>query len=162
MSRTLRVRHARTVRSLAASGFALAVGCHDGTVDPATSAPTESVSLSVIPSAAAGATDIRGVVIRSTPAGADIGTVAGVRITVRRVDVEPGAVDTASARKTLTQVGVVTSAADGSFTLPGVGRGYFALDAEPPTGSDLRGGRAWSVSLPPTDPARARVYLYPR
>ena len=150
---------------LAGSLLALAAGCGDA---PTTGAPDrvldgeERVSLSMVPVPPVGASEIRGVVIRADAQGREYGPVAGVRVTVRRVDVDPAARDTATARKTLVTVGTVTSGADGTFALRGVGRAYFALDVEPPASSGLAGGRAWSVSLLPTDPAWARVYLYAR
>ena len=128
-----------------AAGIATLAACHD-VAAPADASPPEVVSLAAIPVPPVGAIDIRGVVIHSTAQGAPLGTVAGARIAISRVDVDPGATDTATARKTLTPVGVVTSGADGAFELRDVGRGYFALDVEPAAGSGLKAGRAWSVS----------------
>lgn len=144
----------------AAAGVALAA-CHDASGPGETPPlPLEAVSMTTIPVPPAGASDLRGIVIHSSAQGAPLGTVAGARIAISRVEIEGSSADTASARKVLVPIATLTTAADGSFELHNVGRGYFALDVEPPAGAGLKAGRAWSVSLLPSDPARAQVYLY--
>lgn len=138
----------------------IAAACSDADVHTSPVQKLESVSMTTIPVPPAGASDIRGVVIHSTAQGASLGTIAGARIAVSRVEIDGSSTDTATAQKVLIPITTITSAADGSFELRNVGRGYFALDVEPPSGAGLEPGRAWSVSLLPTDPARAQVFIY--
>jgi hypothetical protein len=153
------------LRLLPALAFVVAVACSDQTTTPGVKVASISSTLAVAPDDSTAHGRLNGTILGDRMVSASDTSSEGTWEHVAGATVEVFAeVRDSSTRSVVssTHIGAVVSAANGTFTLTNVAKGYYRLAVTPPAGSPYKPGTAWSESLPNDQTGSAVINLFSR